>query len=64
MKAADAFVIAVITAAWAAATVYLFLHPSDTSFGIWCGLASTLIGAYHWLTIYDDKKPDDRCSTT
>ena len=37
MKAADAFVIAVITAAWAAATVYLFLHPSDTSFGIWCG---------------------------
>jgi hypothetical protein len=60
MKFADAFVIFVITAALTAATVYIYLHASDTNFAAWCGLVATVGGIYHWLTVYDDKRPDDK----
>ncbi len=54
----DWFVIGVITCAWTAATVYLFVHPGIDSFTVWAGLAATMIGAYHWLVVYDSKHQD------
>jgi hypothetical protein len=54
----DWLVITLVTAAWAASTIFLFKHPSDVNFATWAGLAVTMTGTYHWLCIVDDKKPD------
>lgn len=54
----DTFVMAAVTAAWVASTVWVFIHPSEGAFATWAGLAATMIGAYHWLVMLDDKKPD------
>lgn len=56
--ARDRFVMGAVTAAWIASTVYLFIHPSEGAFATWAGLAVTMVGAYHWLVILDDKRPD------
>lgn len=58
MKCTDYAVLGIVTCAWIASTAYLFLHPSDVNFATWAGLAATMGGIYHWLTIYDDKKQD------
>jgi hypothetical protein len=54
----DWLVILLVSLAWIAATAYMFKHPSDLNFATWCGLAVTLTGAYHWLVIWDSKRPD------
>ena len=54
----DTFVMGAVTAAWAASTVWVFLHPSEGAFATWAALAATMIGAYHWLVMLDDKRPD------
>ena len=54
----DTFVMGAVTAAWAASTVWVFLHPSEGAFATWAGLASVMIGAYHFLVVFDDKRPD------
>jgi hypothetical protein len=58
MDARDWFVILVVTAIWSAGTVYLFLHPDSTTFATWSGLAVTMTGFYHWMTIHDAKIAD------
>lgn len=58
VKLTDYFVLGMVSAAWVASTVYLFLHPTDTNFATWGALAATMGGIYHWITVYDDKRPD------
>jgi hypothetical protein len=60
MHASDWFVMILVAAIWVAATVWIFLHASAEAFGMWCGLAATLGGVYHWLTIRDDKLKDEK----
>jgi hypothetical protein len=40
--------------------VYIFLHPSDSAFGIGVGATVTNGSVYHALRVHDDKKPDDK----
>jgi hypothetical protein len=54
----DWFVIALVTGAWTASLVFVFLHPTDGNFLGWCGLCATMGSIYHWLTIRDDKEKD------
>jgi len=54
----DWFVMLAITAGWVAATVFLFMYPSSTTFGIWASLVATIVGAYHWICVSDDKRVD------
>lgn len=54
----DWVVIMLVSAAWAAATAYIFYHPSDINFGTWCGFALTTTGTYHWICYADSKRPD------
>lgn len=54
----DWFVMLAITAGWIAATVFLFMYPSSTTFGIWASLVATIVGAYHWICVSDDKRVD------
>lgn len=58
MDTRDYFVIGLVSAAWAAGTVWVFVHPSAESFTAWCGLCATMGGIYHWLTIRDSKIKD------
>jgi hypothetical protein len=55
----DYVVMGLVTAIGTAGTVYIFVHPSEAAFGIWAGVVSTVTAAYHWITVYDDKRPDD-----
>jgi len=41
---------------------YVFLHPSDTAFGICVGGVGTFGAIFHALTIHDDKQPDRKDS--
>jgi hypothetical protein len=43
---------------WVAATVYLFKHPSDISFGTWGTICGTMLCAYKWIDMRDDKEKD------
>lgn len=54
----DHVVMTLVSCAWVAATVYLFMFHSDVNFATWCGFSATICGVYHWLTIRDDKQPD------
>ena len=54
----DVAVLTLVSTALAAATVYLFLHPSDTAFGIWGTIFTTTTTAYHMIVVHDDKSPD------
>jgi hypothetical protein len=54
----DALVMGLVTAAEIAATTYLFKHPDTTAFGIWTGFTTTIIGFYHWICVFDSKRPD------
>lgn len=40
------------------ASVYLFKYHSDMAFGAWVTLVGTLIPLFHYLSIFDDKRPD------
>lgn len=54
----DWFIMGTISAAWTAATVYMFVHPSPATFCAWCGLCATMTGAYHYLNVRDQKEAD------
>ena len=54
----DTFVLGAVTFTLAAATTYVFMHPSEGAFATLGGIYVTLIGAYHWLCVTDDKKED------
>ncbi len=54
----DWFVMGTISAAWTAATVYLFINHSDVTFAAWCGLCATMVGAYHYINFRDQKEAD------
>lgn len=58
----DWFVMALFANLGIAATVYLFMHPSDMAFATWGGILSTNAGVFHWLTVKDAKVPD-ACSS-
>jgi hypothetical protein len=47
-----------VSLAWGAATAYLFLHPGEGTFITWGTISGTMIAAYQWLCVYDDKKLD------
>jgi hypothetical protein len=49
----DWFTGIVIAAAWAAATVYLFIFHSDINFATYAGLCATMTGFYHWVISRD-----------
>lgn len=54
----DVAVLVIFTAGFAAATTYLFKHPSDMNFATFAALFGTLSAAYHWIITYDSKHPD------
>ena len=54
----DYFVLAAVTLGWTVATLFLFLHASSVNFATWAGLVATIVGAYHWLCVSDDKRVD------
>jgi hypothetical protein len=54
----DWFVMGLVTLAWIASTIFLFIHPDATNFATWAGLSATMCGTYHWLVYADSKKPD------
>ena len=56
--ARDKFVLGAVTVTLAAGTVYLFEFHSDANFGIWASFVATIVSAFHWLTVYDDKRLD------
>ena len=58
MEIRDWFVMAMMGATGLIASVALFLHFSAGAFVTWAGLQGTLIGAYHWFVIRDQKVPD------
>ena len=43
-----------------ASTIYIFVHPSDAVFGIWGGLVGTILAAWKWFDIWDDKNKDEK----
>ena len=47
-----------LVAVLAIATIYLFKFHSDMTFGGWVTLVGTLVPLFHWLSIFDDKRPD------
>jgi hypothetical protein len=55
----DYFVMALLSGLAAAGSVYVFKWPSNAAFGIWAGVVGTLTGAFHFLSIGDDKRKDD-----
>jgi len=58
VKLTDYAVMALVASMWVASIVFLFNHPSETNFGIWAGLCVTMVNAYQFLLIYDDKQED------
>lgn len=58
MHFTDWFVLGAVTAIMIAATVFLFMHPSAESFGVWGTAVATICTAYHWITIRDSKEKD------
>lgn len=60
MDVRDWTILILVSAAWAASTVFLFLHPDAANFATFAGLSATMVGSYHWLSIKDDKSEDKR----
>lgn len=58
LRARDWFVIILIALVVVAGTVYLYRHPSDVNFGVWCSFITTIGSIYHWLVLHDQKVPD------
>jgi hypothetical protein len=57
----DWFVMGSMASALMAATIYIFIHPTNEGFAVWGGVITTLTGAYHWLVIKDSKQEDAPC---
>lgn len=54
----DHIVMVIVTVVLVFATVFLVRHPTDANFMTWAGLVATIVGVYHFLCIFDDKRPD------
>lgn len=54
----DWFVIVVSTGLWLAATWFLFTHPGEANFATWATVSGSMLGAYHWMVIRDQKIRD------
>lgn len=58
MNARDWFVMMLAGGLWAAATVFIFKHPSEANFVTWSTFSGTMLAAYHWMVIRDQKVCD------
>jgi hypothetical protein len=58
MNIRDWFVLVLVALLWIAATIYLFIHPSEADFATWGAICGTMTGAYRWLDLKDSKVPD------
>jgi hypothetical protein len=56
--ASDWAVLALVAGGFVASWAYVFMHPSDTAYGICVGGVGTFGGLFHFLTMHDDKIPD------
>lgn len=56
--ASDRLVLILVACGFIASWTYLFLHPSDTAFGICVGGVGTFVAAFHAIRVHDDKQPD------
>ncbi|HXS14414.1 MAG TPA: hypothetical protein VN734_17075 [Acidobacteriaceae bacterium] len=54
----DWFVMILAGLLWGIATFFLFRHPTEANFATWATLSGTMLGAYHWMVIRDQKVPD------
>ena len=54
----DTFVLMMVSGGWVAATVFLFLYPTQMNFATWAALVATVGGIYHYLCVSDDKRED------
>ncbi len=54
----DVFIFVMVSAAWIAGTVYLFYNRTDLNFATWATFSATILGAYHWISMRDDKEKD------
>jgi hypothetical protein len=54
----DWIIMAIVTMLVIAATVYLFIHPSESAFLTWGGIVGTITSVYHWLVVHDSKVQD------
>ena len=54
----DHIVMVIVTVVLAFGTVFLVKHPTDGNFLTWAGLVATVTGLYHFLCVFDDKRPD------
>jgi hypothetical protein len=54
----DWVIIIAVSSILIAATVYLFMYPGSGTFGIWAGVASTVVTGYHLINTHDAKVPD------
>ena len=54
----DLIVFLMVSLAWIAGTVFLFMHPSDMNFATWATFSATITAVYHWIIFKDSKIPD------
>lgn len=54
----DVLTMVIFTAAFGAATRYLFVHPSDLNYATYATLVATMSGVYHWICTWDSKNKD------
>ncbi len=58
--ARDWVTLLLIGGGFVASWVYVFLHPSVETYGICIGAVGTFGAIFHWIAVFDDKRPDDR----
>ena len=58
MDTRDWVVIGLMGAIQLAATVFVFAHPDVVNFATFATLTGTLITAYHWVIVKDQKEKD------
>lgn len=51
-------VAAIVTLTLLFGTLFLLAHPTDSNFMTWAGLVATVVSAYHWIAMTDDKRQD------
>lgn len=54
----DYLVMLIVTAVLVFGTVFLVKHPTDSNFMTWAALVATVVSAYHWINMTDDKRAD------
>jgi len=54
----DRIVLALLGTGFVASWTYVFMHPTDTAFGLAVGGTGAWSCGFHWLCQRDDKTPD------